>query len=294
MSSPGQPPTTATSAIRDPVSRFDGGTLKGKTQADSNTELSRVFGAGRLILHYQPQLDLTTGRIATVETLVRWDEGSRGLLLPAVVVPAAEAAGLASLLTKSVIELALDQCAEWSEQGLHIPVTVNLSRIDLADPHLTTTVVDALIDRGLDAKELSLEIPENTIVDQLDRALTVIESLRTEDIGVSIDDFGAAHGSLRVIRELPVNELKLAPALMGDVATEIRTAAVTKAVIDLAHVLGIRVAAKRVETEATARTLTDFGCDAIQGYFLSTPQPASELTPWLQLQNLASFTDIGA
>jgi diguanylate cyclase (GGDEF)-like protein len=257
-------------------------------------ELRAAVEGHQLVLHYQPQLDLRTGEIFAVEALVRWPHPRLGLVPPLKFLPLAEEAGLMGVLTASVLDDALTQCAAWRRDGLPLTVSVNVSASNLLDHGFSDMVASFLTRHGLPAEALVLEITETSIISDFERSQRVIEDLRDQGIIVSIDDFGAGFTSLAHLSNLAVRELKLdrcfiTPLAAGDNGLE---SELVRATIDLGHAMGLRVVAEGIEDRETLDLLTRLGCDIAQGYFISRPKPADQLafrTPLGTAAHAASF-----
>ena len=244
-------------------------------------QLRRGIEDGELVLHYQPKVDLGTGRVAGVEALVRWEHPERGLLGPDTFVPLAEQTGLMKSLTAHVLEEALRQTAAWCDAGLLIRMAVNVSARDLHDDTFCNRVREALDRTGVPASFLELELTERVVMADPERALENLTALSRLGVRLSLDDFGTGYSSLAYLRRLPVTEIKIDKSFVLRMDVDDEDATIVRSTIDLAHGLGLRVLAEGVETAETWQRLSDLGCDAAQGYFLSRPHPAAVVTDWL-------------
>ena len=251
-------------------------------------DLARALAAGTIELHYQPQADPATGRVTGVEALLRWDHPVWGQVPPDEFVPLAEQTGLIRDLTRFVIETAVRQCVAWSEAGTPVLMAVNVSARNLLEPELADTVARLLVQAGLPAALLKLEVTESAIVSEPERAVLALDRLVALGLSVSIDDFGTGYSSLGRLRSLPVHEVKIDRSFVRDLASHSDDLAIVRAVIGLGHDLGLRVVAEGVEDERSWRTLQDLGCDLVQGYFLARPMPAAAMTVWLH-DHVAGF-----
>lgn len=243
-------------------------------------ELSAAIDEGQLVLHYQPQLDLHTGEIASVEALVRWQHPKRGLIQPLTFLPLAEETGMMGKLTHWVLAQALAQCAAWNAAGRHLRISVNASVSDLADPDFPGTVAALLARHRLPAKSsLMLEITETSVIEDFARAKHAIQQLRELGIQVSIDDFGAGFTSLAYLNELAIAEMKLDRRFIAPLAAGVgsRDSELVRATIELGHALGLQVVAEGIEADDTLELLRQFGCDIAQGYWIGRPVPAAEI-----------------
>ncbi len=245
-------------------------------------ELREAIATGALILHYQPKAALADGRVVGVEALVRWYHPMRGPIPPDEFVPVAEHTGLMRPLTLHVLETAIRQGAAWHAAGLDLGVAVNLSARGLADPALVDDVVRLLGAHGLPPASLTLEITESDILDEPERAIAVLDQLARLGIHRSVDDFGTGYSSLSYLNRLPVDEIKIDKSFVQAMRSSRSGGAIVTTVADLGRRLGKRVVAEGVEDAETWDALRDLGCDIAQGYFLSPPLPAEQLTAWLR------------
>ena len=244
-------------------------------------ELRTAIATDRLVLHYQPKIDLDTGDVHAVEALVRWDHPSRGLLYPDVFLALVEEAGLMPRLTRVVLAAALDQVATWHAHGQQLTVAVNLSASSLGDVDLPEEIAAMLADRGVAPHALQLEVTEEFLMADRERARDILTRLRHSGVQISVDDFGTGYSSLSYLRDLPIDELKLDRSFVFPMADDARAAALVASIIALAHSLGLRIVAEGVETHVAYTELRHLGCDQAQGYFMSRPVPAAELDHWL-------------
>jgi EAL domain-containing protein (putative c-di-GMP-specific phosphodiesterase class I) len=244
-------------------------------------ELRTAVTQGQLVLHYQPQLDLGAGEILTVEALVRWQHPRLGLIPPLKFLPLAEEAGLMGALTTWVLSNALWQCAAWRASGCEISVAVNVSATNLIDPGFAELVGELLVSYNLPGDALVIELTETTVISDFERSKLVIDELRELGLIVSIDDFGAGFTSLAHLSSLAVRELKLDRVFITGLGTgekRDRDLQLVQATIDLGHAMGLRVVAEGIEDRATLELLSELGCDIAQGYYISKPRPAEELS----------------
>jgi EAL domain-containing protein (putative c-di-GMP-specific phosphodiesterase class I)/GGDEF domain-containing protein len=253
-------------------------------------ELRSGLELDELELRYQPKLDLRTNVVVGVEALARWRHPRRGLLGPAEFIPLAESGGLIAPLTLPLLDKALAQTAEWRRRGWELNVAVNLSATHLGDLRLPSQVADALRLHDVPPELLTLEVTESTIMSDPARAIQVLQELRTQGVRTSIDDYGTGYSSLSFLRQLQVDELKIDASFIRHLASADADEVIVASTIDLAHNLGLRVVAEGVEDLDAWRRLTSLGCDVVQGYLLSPPQAAAELTEWLGQRRVAGAT----
>lgn len=243
-------------------------------------ELRGALDREEVQLHYQPQVDLATGRVFGVEALARWQHPRHGLLGPDLFIPTAERVGLIGLLTKYVLDRALAQNARWRAEGLEVTVAVNLSGGNLLDPGLVDDVRAALERHHLDPHTLELEITEGTAMVDPRRSLHVLTELAEMGVILSIDDYGTGYSSLAYLQRLPVHRLKIDRSFVTDIRTDPASAAIVASTIELARLLHLDVIAEGVEDDLTLRTLRDLACPAVQGFGVGRPA-AAPLVPAL-------------
>lgn len=258
-------------------------------QDDSQTEqialigeLRRALEQHELILHYQPQARLDDGRIVAVEALVRWQHPTRGLVPPGKFVPLAQHTGLIRPLTLYVIEEALAQCRRWRDEGLDLGVAVNITARNLIDPDFPQVVEGLVARSGLDPQALELELTESATLTDPGRAAVVLGQLERIGIRLAIDDFGTGYTSLAYLHQLPVNRIKIDRSFVGSMIENSDRASIVAATIDLARALSIEVTAEGVESHRVWTRLRDLHCDCAQGFFLTRPRPADEITRWIE------------
>lgn len=239
-------------------------------------DLRGAIDASELMLYYQPQIDLRTGGISTVEALLRWAHPTLGFIPPDQFIPLAEESGLMGPLTTFVLETAVAQCAAWRRQGHPLAVAVNLSTTNLLDHGLPDQIHRVLDRHGLPTDGLVLEITESTVMADLARSKEVIQTLSESGLVISIDDFGTGFSSLAYLSDLAVGELKIDRMFTARLSTEGqdgRDEAIVRSSIELGHSLGLRVVAEGVERSDHFGFLAGAGCDVAQGYAICFPQP---------------------
>jgi diguanylate cyclase len=241
-------------------------------------ELRDALLRGHLEVHYQPQIDLISGKMSAMEALVRWPHPRLGLIPPLDFIPLAEEAGLMQSLTAFVLERAVQQCAAWHAAGEMWTISVNVSATNLLDAGFSESVMATLARHDVAAASLILEITETTIIRDFELCKVVIEQLRNLGLGVSIDDFGAGVTSLAYLGSLAVSELKLDRSFLTRLATgdTERNLALVRATIALGHKLNMRVVAEGIEDLDALNLLTAMGCDLAQGYFIGQPMSAQD------------------
>jgi diguanylate cyclase (GGDEF)-like protein len=249
------------------------------------TELRQGIQSGQLCLHYQPKVDVRSGRIVGAEALVRWAHPQRGLIPPGLFIPLAEESGLIAPLTDWVLNAACGSLRRWADAGLpELPLSVNLPASSLADARLLDQL-EALMQRySLRPSNLTLELTETMLMRDIGSAIGVLERLRDQGYGLALDDFGTGYSSLNYLQRLPVSELKIDRAFVIDVARGGRDGALASAVITLGRELGLQVVAEGVETEEQSEFLSGRGCVLQQGYLHSRPVARGEFETLLRAQ----------
>jgi len=243
--------------------------------------LGQVRGAlerGEFVLHYQPKLDLRSGRVTGVEALVRWRHPEHGLLLPARFVPLIEQTALIGPLTLHVIDVALKQMVAWRRRGISLEMSVNLSARNLLDHELSRQIAELLVRHQIPPDQLTVEVTESAAMLDPERAVAILAALRATGIGVSVDDFGTGNASIEYLAALPATELKIDRSFITGILQDTRTEAIVRSTIDLARNLDLKVVAEGIESEAVLAHIKALGCTSGQGYFISRPLPAEELT----------------
>lgn len=239
---------------------------------EQERELSRAIDQGEFLLHFQPKVTIETGRIESVEALVRWNHPVRGLLYPSEFIALAEETGLIVPLGCWVIRAACQANAAWLASGLpRLRVGVNLSARQLLEKDLATFIADALWESGLDPDCLELEITETLLMHDPEGAKRTLSEIRDRGVHIAIDDFGTGYSSLLYLKKFPLDALKIDRAFIVEIETDKNDGAIVRTIITLAHSLGLRVIAEGVETRGQMEILREMECDAFQGYFRSPP-----------------------
>jgi diguanylate cyclase (GGDEF)-like protein len=255
---------------------------QGDARLRTLADLRHGISTDQILLHYQPKIELATGKIEGVEALVRWAHPERGLLYPDAFLVLVEDAGLMRAMTQVVLEQALAQAAAWRAAGQHLTVAVNLSASSVVDATLPDQISAMLAARHLPPSALQLEITEEFLMADRDRARAVLARLRDGGVQIAVDDFGTGYSSLAYLRDLPIDELKLDRSFVTPMVHDARATALVASTIGLAHSLGLRLVAEGVEDQFAYDTLTGHGCDQAQGYFISRPMPAAAFDAWRQ------------
>ncbi|MFZ2306319.1 MAG: EAL domain-containing protein [Rhodoferax sp.] len=256
---------------------------RAKERLTLEADLRRSVEQNELRVHYQPQVDLISGEVVGLEALVRWQHPLRGLIPPGEFIPLAEESGYVVQLGDWVLRTACRQIRQWSDAGLKLrQVAVNVSAVQLSRGHLLATVKAALQETGIAPEQLELEITESCVMLDREKSFQSLADLKALGVRLSIDDFGTGYSSLAYLQQLEVHKLKVDMAFVRDMTTNSNNASIVKAVIALGHSLGLEIIAEGVETSGQARQLRTLQCDVMQGYLISRPLPAAEMTRFLQ------------
>ena len=245
-------------------------------------ELRHAISRNELRMHYQPKIDIATGRLTGAEALVRWIHPDKGFMGPNLFIPVAEATGLIIPLGEWVIRAVAEQVTSWQGAGLPATTTsINVSPQQFRQPGFISAVRRILGKSGL-ARHLCFELTETTMMDHPEAKLDDLKELKDLGLRLSIDDFGVGYSSLSYLRRLPIDELKIDKSFIDEVETSADSAAIVVAIIAMAKSLGLTVVAEGVETRAQLAFLRERNCDACQGYLFSKPLPADEFARvWL-------------
>ena len=265
---------------RGQVTVFDE-TLRSRNvrRLDIETSLRRALESDELQVHYQPILDLTTGRVRHLEALVRWQHPDRGLLLPAEFVPIAEETGLIVPLGRSVLETACRDLARWRREHptlSEVSVSVNISGRQLADRSLVDDLEAVIASTGVEPESIVLEITESLLMDDVEFSHQTLARLKRLRVQLAVDDFGTGYSSLSYLRSFPVDLLKVDQSFVAGLGAEDGDEAIVAAIIRLAHTLGLEAVAEGVETPAQLARLRALGCNLAQGFYLARPMQASD------------------
>ncbi len=245
-------------------------------------ELRQAIEQGELQLYYQPKLNVASGRIGEAETLVRWHHKKHGFIPPDTFIPLAERSGLIRLLTAWVLNEALRQASAWQADGVDMALSVNLSTQDLSGHDLPDKIEQLLTLHNIAPQQLILEITETSLMVNHDHAMETLTRLADMGVRSSIDDFGTGYSSLSYLKMLPASELKIDKSFVMDMLENENDAVIVRAIIDLAHNLGMKVIGEGVETKAMQDELIRLGCDLLQGYNISPPKSPVEFLAWLR------------
>jgi diguanylate cyclase (GGDEF)-like protein len=252
------------------------------------SDLRRAVGGEGLVLHYQPKQSIRGGAFMGVEALVRWQHPMLGLLPPSEFIPIAEREGMMRDLTIDVLDRALAQHRRWRDMGHRIPVAVNLSAASLLDSRLPDDVRELVERHETSPEDLELEITEDTLMHDPNRALAVIARISEMGVSFSLDDFGTGYSCLAQLKRLPVRSLKIDRSFIMNMTDSAEDANIVRSAIELGHSLNLSVVAEGIESPEHLTRLEEFGCDVAQGFHLGRPVPADEIPGWLKALDAAS------
>src|SRR5271165_7012915 len=255
---------------------FDAGDMTARLRA----ELRGALRGGQVVGYFQPEVELSTGRLVAAEVLARWEHPEFGILQPALFLPLMEELGLMGELTCLMLRQALAQHRAWAAAGWVVPVSVNIGPGCVADPAFPATVTQMLREEQVPGQMLALEVSEETGTTAA--SITFFAQLAESGVRVSLDDFGTGFASLESLGGWPIDELKLDRSIVRPVVASASFRAIVATTIDLAHQLGIRVVAEGIESDAVSSELKALRCDIGQGFFLGRPMAAAAFTEWMR------------
>jgi diguanylate cyclase (GGDEF)-like protein/PAS domain S-box-containing protein len=245
------------------------------------SSLRLAMERNEFFLVYQPQLDIASGRIRSVEALIRWEHPEQGLVPPSTFIPLAEENGLIVPIGECVLRTACTEAARWRAAGHDLRVAVNLSPMQFKNPGLVQTVLGILRETGLPPALLELEVTEGALMEDTGATLATLNALREGGMHISLDDFGTGYSSMSYLKRLPINNLKVDQSFVRGLPDDKDNLAIVQAIVSLSKHLGFTVTAEGVETLEQARILNGLSCDSLQGYYFSKPIPAGDIPAML-------------
>ncbi len=256
--------------------------VQGQRRLAVVSALREALAGGAIGVAFQPKVDATTGRVSGVEALARWTHPALGVVGPDEFVPLAEASGLMGPLTTTVLHQSLTACKGWQRRAETVGVAVNVSADTLLDPAFVTEVATVITSMDIAPDLLTLELTEGVVVSDPQLAAIRMGELRALGVKLSVDDFGTGYSSLTYLKGLPVDEVKIDKGFVDGLAADPADRAVVRAVVDIAHTLGLKVVAEGVEQEDQHEVLRALGVDEVQGFLHARPMPALEVAAWLR------------
>lgn len=249
------------------------------------TRLYRAIEYGHLALHYQPIVDLNTGRVRSFEALMRWKDEQLGQVSPATFIPIAEESGLMAALGAWTIEQACRQSVQWREaHGTSRPIAVNVSAVQLQRGEFEGDLQRLMTEYSVPPGMLELEVTESALVHDGAHLAALSARLREMGIGIAIDDFGTGYSNLLYLKHFHPSKIKIDRSFVQTITSTVEDRAIVRAVIDMAHAIGAKVVAEGVESEEVGRLLCELGCDEAQGYYFARPAAAGDMAPWLMAE----------
>ncbi len=248
-------------------------------------ELRHGLEKGQLAVWYQPQVEAGSGRVVSVEALVRWKHPTQGLLAPFAFLPVARRAGLMPRLTEVVLETAARDLAAWRRRGIDVSVAVNIAPPELLGGTMLPALTALMARHRVPTDRLIVEVTEDSFLADPEHARRVIGELRSRDVQVSIDDYGTGFSSLAYLRDLPLQELKIDRTFVANILADRRSWMIVSTTNQMAHGLGLRTVAEGVEDDDLRVELTRMGIDVLQGYHFARPMPADHLVEWLEARD---------
>lgn len=259
--------------------QFYSRSLTQRVQQRLNLEnnLRQALARNEFSLVYQPQLDLMSGRIRSVEALIRWNHPEQGIISPINFIPLAEGNGLIVPIGEWALRTACTDAAHWQAAGHGLRVAVNLSPMQFKDPNLVRTVIEILTQTGLAPELLELEITEGAVMEDSSATLATLEAIHIRGIQISLDDFGTGYSSMSYLKRMPLNNIKVDQGFVRGLPHDRDNHAIVRAILSMAQNFGFSVTAEGVETLEQAEVLKNMGCDLLQGYYFSKPVPAADI-----------------
>jgi len=248
----------------------------------STDELENAILTDQLEMHYQPQINIKTGKVLGLEALVRWQHPEHGLIFPDSFISLAENNNLIGDLTARVIKLSLEQALKWQSEDINLHISVNISSENIKSLLLPEQLSKLLKLNNLSPSVLTLEVTESSLMGQLVTSLDILTRLRMKGIELSIDDFGTGYSSLSQLYRMPFTELKVDKSFVMNLNNDEEARGIVKTCIMLGHELKMLIVAEGVENKDILNKLNEMGCDIAQGYYIARPMPAAELSLWLK------------
>jgi diguanylate cyclase (GGDEF)-like protein len=263
---------------RGTVQLYEHGMMAGtEDRVQLESDLHNAVTLKQFELYYQPKVDVQTGAARSAEALIRWVHPKRGVVSPVNFIPLAEECGLIVTIGEWVIREACRQVRIWQDSGVpSLRVSVNLSASQFRETGLVDSIRRALADEGLKAQYLEVELTESAVMSDPEQSIAILEQLSAMGVLVSVDDFGTGYSSMSYLRRFPLDKLKIDRVFINEIVSRPQDASIVRAIVSLAHSLGLKVVAEGVETAAQLHFVKTAGCDEYQGYYFSRPVPAAD------------------
>lgn len=243
-------------------------------------DLRNALHTGQLCMYYQPKVEMATGRVVSVEALIRWDHPQRGRIPPDSFIPRAEQSTLINLVTEFALDQAMGQLAAWQQAGIDIAMAINISTRNLLQPDFDEVVIGHLLRYQLEGSKIELEVTEGALAIDMAHTIHELAALSELKVIISVDDFGTGYSSLRYLHLLPISIIKIDQSFVCALPADKGSVHIVEAALMLAHKMGMEVIAEGVDSKAAWDYLRDAGCDMVQGYLVSPPMPAAEFEQW--------------
>jgi len=243
-------------------------------------DLKQAIKSDHLVMYYQPKVDLKLGRVTQVEALIRWFHKELGFVSPEEFIGLAEQAGLMPALTRWVLKTVIEELSAWLKDGVDIAMAVNLSAYDLAHDDLPDYIDELLVQYDVPATHLILEVTESAVIEEPEQAMNVLHRFKKSGIKLAIDDYGTGYSSLGQLKSMPVDELKIDKSFVLKLDQDKDDQIIVRSTIEMGHNIGLTIVAEGVETKAAWDLLEEYGCDKLQGYYISRPQAPSDFLQW--------------
>jgi EAL domain-containing protein (putative c-di-GMP-specific phosphodiesterase class I) len=256
--------------------------MAGNGKAAEGGDLAQAIASGQFTLHYQPVVEMATRRVKGAEALARWAHPHRGMLMPDAFLEQVVNDGLMQAMTDMVVQTSVRQAARWHEAGENLTLSMNITASTLLDLTLPDKIGELCAKYKVPPQNLILEVTETEAMRDVTRTMDVLLRMRIRNIGISIDDFGTGHSSLRELQRMPFSEMKIDKSFVIDMFKSKDCGVIVNAIIDLAHNLGLKVIAEGVEDVQTWNGLLERHCDFAQGYYMGKAMPANEFDEWLK------------
>lgn len=248
-------------------------------------ELMKAIDLNQLKLHYQPKVNIHSGKLCGVEALMRWEHPTRGNIPPGTFIPSAERSTLIHLLTHFVLTEAMRTALYFQQQSVSVPIAVNISAYNLCQPDFADNIFKLLDEYGLSGEYLELEVTESALIKDMKHTITELSKLADAGIQIAVDDFGTGYSSLQYLHQLPISHLKIDQSFVRRLPHAQDAIHIIEASVSLAHKMQLTTIAEGVENAAVMQFLGDIGCDMAQGFYISKPVPDREFTAWHQQHN---------
>ncbi len=256
--------------------------LKAQERAAIERALREALEKEQISVHYQPQIQLQTGRVVAMEALARWYDDNLGAVAPARFIPVAEQTGLIRELGAWVLKSACAQCKQWHLNGHPIAISVNVSIKQVMQEDFSEMVVDTLLETGLEPQFLDLELTESMLMDNAAESVALLRMFKSLGVKISIDDFGTGYSSLSYMKNFSVDRIKIDQSFVRDITIREDAAGIVKAIVAIGHSMGVTVIAEGVESKEEEAKLRACRCDEVQGYLYARPMPAAETEAFLR------------